>query len=94
MAFFHGFARDYLIQLLAGEQIAIALSSEAFDTVVILLDRQGKPIGKNDDGPDGTTNSLLLMRIKDTGTYVIRVQGFGATSSGEFKLKVTKFKSN
>jgi len=34
------------------------------------------------------------MRIKDTGTYVIRVQGFGATSSGEFKLKVTKFKSN
>ncbi len=89
-----GFARDYLIQLIAGEQIAIDLSSEAFDTVVILLDRQGKTIGKNDDGPDGTTNSLLLMRIKDTGTYVIRVQGFGATSSDEFKLKVTKLKSN
>ena len=88
-----GFARDYAIQLTAGDQIAIDLSSEAFDTVVILLNAEGKNIGKNDDGPDGTSNSLLFIRIKDTGTYVIRVQGFGETSSGEFKLKVSKLKS-
>ena len=88
-----GFARDYAIQLIAGDQIAIDLSSESFDTVVILLNSEGKNIGKNDDGPDGTSNSLLFIRIKDTGTYVIRVQGFGETSSGEFKLKVSKLKS-
>ena len=88
-----GFARDYAIQLTAGDQIAIDLSSESFDTVVILLNSEGKNIGKNDDGPDGTSNSLLFIRIKDTGTYVIRVQGFGETSSGEFKLKVSKLKS-
>jgi len=88
-----GFARDYAIQLVAGDQIAIDLSSEAFDTVVILLNAEGKNVGKNDDGPDGTSNSLLFLRIKDSGTYVVRVQGFGETSSGEFKLKVTKLKS-
>ncbi len=87
-----GFARDYAIQLVAGDQLAIDLTSEVFDTVVILLNAEGKNIGKNDDGPDGTSNSLLFVRIKDSGNYVIRVQGFGETSSGEFKLKVTKLK--
>jgi hypothetical protein len=88
-----GFARDYAIELKAGEQIAIDLSSEVFDPVVILLGSDGKNIGKNDDGPDGSSNSLLFTRIKDAGNYVIRVQGFGETSSGEFKLKVTKLKA-
>jgi Bacterial pre-peptidase C-terminal domain len=87
-----GFARDYAIQLKAGDQIAIDLSSETFDTVIILLNSEGKTVGKNDDGPDGTSNSLLFTRIKDTGNYVIRVQGFGETSSGEFKLKVSRLK--
>lgn len=88
-----GFAQDYAIELVAGDQLAIDLTSEVFDTVVILLNAEGKNIGKNDDGPDGTSNSLLFVRIKDTGTYMIRVQGFGETSSGEFKLKVTKLKA-
>ena len=87
-----GFARDYAIQLVAGDQIAIDLSSEAFDTVVMLLNAEGKNIAKNDDGADGTSNSLLFIRIKDSGTYVVRVQGFGETSSGEFKLKISKLK--
>jgi Bacterial pre-peptidase C-terminal domain len=87
-----GFARDYAIKLTAGDQVAIDVTSESFDTVVILLTAEGKNVGKNDDGPDGTSNSLLFMRIKDTGTYTIRVQGFGETSSGEFKLKVSKLK--
>lgn len=85
-----GFARDYSIQLMAGDRIAIELTSESFDPIVILLNAEGKTIGKNDDGPDGTSNSLLFTKIKDAGTYVIRVQGFGETSSGEFKLKVSK----
>jgi Bacterial pre-peptidase C-terminal domain len=87
-----GFARDYRIQLVAGDQLAIDLTSEAFDPVINLLNSEGKNIGKNDDGPDGTSNSLLFVRVKESGTYIIRVQGFGETSSGKFKLKVSKLK--
>ncbi len=87
-----GFARDYAIKLAAGENIAIDLTSEVFDAVVILLNAEGKNIGKNDDGADGSSNSLLFTRIKNAGNYIIRVQGFGETSSGEFRLKVTKLK--
>jgi Bacterial pre-peptidase C-terminal domain len=87
-----GFARDYAIKLTAGDNIAIDLISESFDPVVILLNAEGKNIAKNDDGPDGTSNSLLFTRIKNPGNYIIRVQGFGETSSGEFKLKVSKLR--
>jgi hypothetical protein len=87
-----GFARDYVIQLVAGDRVEIDLTSENFDTVVFLLNAEGKSIGKNDDGIDGTSNSLLFTRIKNSGNYIIRIQGFGETSSGEFKLKVSKLK--
>ena len=87
-----GFARDYAIPLVAGDRVEIDLTSDNFDTVVILLNAEGKSIGKNDDGIDGTSNSLLFIKIKDSGNYIIRVQGFGETSSGAFKLKVSKLK--
>jgi hypothetical protein len=87
-----GFARDYAIKINAGEQIAIDLSSDSFDTVVTLLTANGRTIGKNDDGPEGNSNSLLFARIKETGNYIIRVQGFGETSRGNFELKFTRLK--
>jgi hypothetical protein len=85
-----GFARDYVVQLNAGDQVAIELSSDNFDTVLLLLTKEGKTIAKNDDGPDGTSNSLLFSRIKKSGTYIIRVQGFGDTSGGRFMLKASR----
>ena len=87
-----GFARDYAVQLMAGDRVEIDVTSENFDTVAILLNAEGKSIGKNDDGIDGSSNSLLFTKIKDSGNYIIRIQGFGETSSGEFKLKVSKLK--
>ena len=87
-----GFARDYAVQLMAGDRVEIDLTSDNFDTVIILLNAEGKSIGKNDDGIDGTSNSLLFTEIKDSGNYIIRVQGFGETSSGDFRLKVSKLK--
>jgi hypothetical protein len=65
-------------------------SSDNFDTVLLLLTKEGKTIAKNDDGPDGTSNSLLFSRIKKSGTYIIRVQGFGDTSGGKFALKASR----
>ena len=87
-----GFARDYYMELEAGDQIAIDLSSEEFDTIVTLIAADGSTVAENDDGPDGTTNSLLFSRVTEDGTYVIRVRAFGETSGGKFKLKLTRLK--
>lgn len=85
-----GFARDYIITLQAGDQVAIDLSSEEFDPIVTLIGPDGTTVGENDDGPDGSTNSLLFARISRAGNYVVRVRPYGGQGVGPFKLKVTR----
>ncbi|MBD2294950.1 PPC domain-containing protein [Anabaena sphaerica FACHB-251] len=85
-----GFARDYTVKLNKGDNLAIDLSSENFDTMITLLGPDGSTVAENDDGPDGTSNSLLFTRINETGNYIVRVRSFGETGVGNFKLKVTK----
>lgn len=87
-----GFARDYVLQLREGTQIAIDLTSENFDTIVALMGGDGSTIAENDDGPDGSTNSLLFTRITKPGTYFVRVRAFGELAGGNFKLRVTLLK--
>jgi Bacterial pre-peptidase C-terminal domain len=87
-----GFARDYVLQLKEGNQLSIDLTSENFDTIVTLIGSDGSTVAENDDGPDGSTNSLLFTRITKAGTYFIRVRAFGELAGGNFKLKVTLLK--
>lgn len=87
-----GFARDYVVNLTAGDQLAIDLSSDSFDTIVTLLAEDGTTVGENDDGPDGTTNSLLFTRITKTGRYIVRVRAFGEAAGGPFRLKLTRLR--
>jgi hypothetical protein len=87
-----GFARDYIVNLLTGDQIAIELNSDNFDTIVTLMGADGSTVGENDDGPDGNSNSLLFSKITKSGSYIIRVRAFGETAIGSFTLKVTRLK--
>ena len=87
-----GFARDYHVRLEKGDQVAIDLSSDNFDSMVMLIAADGAKVAENDDGPDGTTNSLLFSRITEAGKYIVRVRAFGETSGGKFTLKLTKLR--
>lgn len=87
-----GFARDYIVTLTAGDQVAIELNSTSFDAIVSLLSEDGSTVAENDDGPDGNTNSLLFSRITKTGNYIVRVKAFGETGIGPFTLKVTRLR--
>ncbi|BAZ12882.1 peptidase domain-containing protein [Calothrix sp. NIES-4071] len=85
-----GFARDYTVKLNKGENLAVDLSSDSFDSIITLLGPNGTTVAENDDGPDGSSNSLLFTRISETGNYIVRVRSFGETGVGAFKLKVTR----
>jgi hypothetical protein len=85
-----GFARDYMVNLTKDDNLAIDLTSDSFDSVITLLGPDGSTIAENDDGPDGSSNSLLFTRITKTGSYIVRVRSFGETGVGAFKLKVTR----
>lgn len=89
-----GFARDYMVRLEAGDEVAIALESESFDTFVMLIASDGSTVGENDDSSDGGTNSLLVTKIDETEDYIIRVRASGETKAkGPFTLKVTHQRS-
>jgi len=88
-----GYARDYVLRLEAKTQVAIDLTSENFDTIVSLMAADGSTLAENDDGPDGSTNSLLFYRLGKPGTYYVRVRAFGELANGNFKLKVTPLRS-
>ena len=88
-----GFARDYYIDLRKGDQVAVDLVSDDFDTMVMLIGADGTKVGENDDGTDGSTNSLLFTRIEENGRYIVRVRAFGETSGGKFRLKVSRLKA-
>ncbi len=87
-----GFARDYRVRLTDVDQVAIDLISENFDAIVSLIAPDGTTVAENDDGPDGTTNSLLFARIQTTGDYIVRVRAFGENGVGNFTLKVTRLR--
>jgi hypothetical protein len=88
-----GFARDYVVELKKGDQVVIDLSSNEFDTVIVLISSDGSTVGSNDDGPDGGTNSLLFARIAETGKYNVRVRTFGIAGDGKFVLKISRLRS-
>ena len=87
-----GFARDYLVKLQAGDQLAVDLVSDDFDAIILLLAADGSTIAENDDGPDGSTNALLFARVTETGDYIVRVRAFGETGGGKYSLKVTRLR--
>ena len=85
-----GFYRDYIVTLEAGDMVLLELTSEEFDTIVTLITPDGIAVGENDDGPDGTTNSLLFSRITTGGEYIVRVSPYAGQGVGAFNLKVSR----
>ena len=87
-----GFARDYRLNLNDGDHIVIDLLSDEFDTIVTLISPDGTTAGENDDGPDGSTNSMLFYRVSDPGDYTIRVAPYAGQGFGEFTLQITRLR--
>jgi hypothetical protein len=89
---FGGFARDYVVTLQSGDQITIDVLSDEFDTLVSLISAQGVTVSENDDGPDGSTNSLLFARITEAGKYTVRVRSYSGEGVGAFSLKLARLR--
>ncbi len=87
-----GFAKDYRIELNAGDHVAIEVESNEFDPLIQLIADDGSTVGANDDSPEGGTNSLLFARLREGGPYIVRVRTFGIGGGGHFTLKVSRLK--
>lgn len=87
-----GFADRYTFNGVAGQQIAISLSSSAFDTYLYLVDPSGALFTEDDDGGEGTDSRIPtsgFFSLPATGTYTIEATSFTGTSTGSYNLSLT-----
>jgi len=76
---------SFTLEARAGQRVQIALSSDQFDTVLSITGPDGFSV-ENDDGPDGTLNSLIDARLPADGTYRITVSSYQNSGSGDYRL--------
>lgn len=76
----------------AGERIRISLSSDEFDTVLILgriVDGEFRELETNDDADDGDgTDSRITIELPEDGRYVIQATSFREQTEGAYRLTV------
>lgn len=77
----------YTFEGVAGEAVVIEMSSQAFDTYLILLDSDGNPIAEDDDG-GGSTHSRIALTLPASGTYQIYANAFEAEATGQYSLRL------
>jgi Calpain family cysteine protease/Bacterial pre-peptidase C-terminal domain len=87
---FYSYSKDYAINLsgVAAEQkIKVNLASQAFDTVLEIVDTDtGYVLASNDDANTQITNSELFFIVETGSNYVARVSSKTSDASGNFSL--------
>lgn len=76
------------VELSAGVQYIINLTSNDFDTQAYLIDSEDNQIAANDDGPEMGTNSQIIFTPPADGTYTIGVCTVKAGKTGRYELTV------
>jgi hypothetical protein len=82
----------YVYQGRAGETVSFSLSSDDFDTYLVvgrIVDGAFESLESNDDGEDGT-NSLIRITLPEDGDYVIRANSLIGGETGAYTLQVTR----
>jgi hypothetical protein len=79
----------------ADERIEFTMRSEQFDTLLELGRLNGcefESLASNDDGagPEDGLNSRLTVRLRETGSYVIRAMSFSDDGAGSFEVAMTR----
>lgn len=79
---------EHIFEGQAGQTVTISLTSNDFDTFLILMDANGDGLDANDDFSEGNTNSQIVITLPQTGTYRIVVNAYDRTGRGNYVLTV------
>ncbi len=78
------FYDPYPIEVEAGRTYVISMSSEDFDTYLLLVDAEDERIARNDDALG--TDSRLVWRAPTTGTYRIFANSYAPGTTGAYRV--------
>lgn len=78
----------YEVQGRAGEPLSVTMSSDQFDTY-LMIRGPGDFQEDNDDSGDGSTNSALNVRLPVNGTYRVTATSYEPGESGRYSLSLS-----
>ncbi|PZO57851.1 MAG: Fis family transcriptional regulator [Phormidesmis priestleyi] len=79
----------HLFEGQAGQIVRIGLTSNEFDTLLLLQDAYKIELISNDDSSEETTNSEVVFRLPTAGQYRILASAYDASGRGDYQLIVT-----
>ncbi|MBW4656298.1 MAG: pre-peptidase C-terminal domain-containing protein [Kaiparowitsia implicata GSE-PSE-MK54-09C] len=77
---------EYSFEGTAGQAVAIAMDSEEFDTLLVLVGPDGSEVAMNDDYAR-SLNSTIVMTLPTAGTYTVLARSFSG-QGGAYSLMV------
>lgn len=80
-------AEPYTFQGSAGDVVTVTMSSETFDTYLLMSGPGGDVIQENDDSRHGT-DSRLVRGLPADGAYTVWASSLSGTATGEFTLSL------
>jgi serine protease Do len=80
--------REHFFDGRAGQQVTITMTSNEFDTYLIVLGPDGNLIDQNDDVAPGNFNSSLTLTLPASGTYRIIANSYDASGRGRYQVTV------
>jgi hypothetical protein len=86
------FADKFTFSGTAGQQVALSLSSPAFDTYLYLIGPGGTLVAEDDDAGDGTDSRIPTageaFTLPDNGSYTIEATSYSANATGRYTLSL------
>ncbi|MBI1967315.1 MAG: hypothetical protein HYS40_04945 [Gemmatimonadetes bacterium] len=81
--------RRYDFTARQGDTLTVALTSDDFDANLILADRFGNPVSRNDDGGEHC-NARLTYVVRSTGPHRLYANSSAPAELGEYRLSITR----
>jgi plastocyanin len=84
---------DYSLQLRAGQSVEIVMSSDAFDSYLLLGRGTGSAFEQkaNDDDSAGGQNARIRFTASEAGLYTVRANALNAGMTGPYSLRVAAY---
>ncbi len=87
------YADQYIFTAAAGQQVAVLLTSSAFDTYLYLIGPNGAVIAENDDGGGGTNSRIPggvgFFALPASGQYIAEVTSANPMTTGAYTISLT-----
>lgn len=81
------FLAEYETSITA-ETASLGRDGDQVDTVIEILDADGRSLGEDDDGADEPMFSRLTVDLPEAGLYYVKVTGYGESTHGSYSLSI------